>query len=125
MTPNSDSLFNVIKFISSSTVESDSLSTLFTFLVELQHLAKCPFSLHDLQIKPPAGHDDCDWENNPCRKNSMLSDYWFFFWFFENSDFRILMYNSDFSARFILFCKFFVLTDSVGSCLTLNGLFVF
>ena len=43
--------------ISSSAIKSDSLSALITFVVELQHLAKCLFVLQVLQIKPLAGHD--------------------------------------------------------------------
>ena len=52
--PVSHSLSDVMKFISSSSVEFDSSSTFFTFLMELQHLAKCRFLLHDLQITPLA-----------------------------------------------------------------------
>ena len=57
-TPNSDSLSEVMKLISSSAVGFESLSTFFTLFVELQNLANCPFLVQDLHIMPLAGHDD-------------------------------------------------------------------
>ena len=58
MTRKSDSMSEVINLMSSSTVKSDSLTTVFIFLVDLRHLANCLFLLHDLQITHLAGHDN-------------------------------------------------------------------